>query len=299
MHRLILFSICFLLLPGFCYAQHSQVIKGKIVDKESKTPLIGVALSLRDMGNSFGAVTDINGDFMISNVSVGKHTLTVNYLGYESIILNDILVTSAKEVVLPLEMEEAVVKIKEATITAKKEHINEMALISTKTFDVQETERYAGSRGDPARMASNFAGVQGGDDSRNDIIIRGNSPQGVLWRLEGVDIPNPNHFAIAGTTGGPVSILNNKTLANSDFYTGAFPAEYGDAVAGVFDINLRNGNKDRYEFTGQFGFLGTELLAEGPINQKRGSSYLFSYRYSTLQIFQSLNINPDFAVDKI
>jgi hypothetical protein len=187
-------------------------------------------------------------------------------------------------------MEELARKMDEVVVTSKKDHINEMAIISAKTFDVQETERYAGSRADPARMASNFAGVLGADDSRNDIIIRGNSPQGVLWRLEEVDIPNPNHFAIAGTTGGPVTILNNKTLANSDFFTGAFPAEYGNSTAGVFDLKMRNGNKDRHEFTGQFGFLGTELAAEGPISKTSGSSYLLTYRYSTLKLFEGLNI---------
>ncbi len=206
--------------------------------------------------------------------------------------MSDVLVTSAKEVVLPLELEESAVKVDEVVVSKKKEHINDMALISTKTFDVQETERYAGSRSDPARMASNFAGTQGGDDSRNDIIVRGNSPQGVLWRMEGVDIPNPNHFDIPGTTGGPVSMLNDKTLANSDFFMGAFPAEYGDAVAGVFDLRLRNGNSDKFEFTGQLGLLGTELAAEGPLSRKDGSSFFhFTYRYSTLALFQGLHIN--------
>ncbi len=285
-------SICllFLLLPVICMAQRVQLIKGTIVDKESKTPLIGVTITVSDVTPALGAVTDLDGNFSIGNVPVGKHTISVSYLGYQPLTMSEILVTSAKEVVLPLEMEEEAVKMKEVVVTSKRDHINEMALVSVKTFDVQETERYAGSRSDPARMASNFAGTQGGDDSRNDIVIRGNSPQGVLWRLEGVDIPNPNHFSIPGTTGGPVSLINSKTLANSDFFMGAFPAEYGDAVAGAFDLKLRNGNKDRFEFTGQFGFLGTELAAEGPISRKDGSSFLFTYRYSTLQLFQSFKI---------
>jgi len=201
-----------------------------------------------------------------------------------------VLFTSAKEVVLDVEMEESATNLDEVVISDKREHINEMAVVSAKTFDVQETERYAGSRADPARMASNFAGVVGADDSRNDIIIRGNSPQGVLWRLEDIDIPNPNHFAVSGTSGGPVSILNNKTLANSDFFTGAFPSGYGNSTAGVFDLKMRNGNTDRYEFTGQLGFLGTELAAEGPISRKYKSSFLFTYRYSTLKLFEGLNI---------
>ncbi len=288
MYKAILFFL--LLSPALCIAQRLQRIKGAVVDKESKVPLAGVSVGVTDLTSPIGAVTDINGNFIIENVPVGKHTVTVSYIGYQSYTLNDVLITSAKEIVLPVELEEMAVKMKEVVVSHKREHINDMALISARTFDVQETERYAGSRSDPARMASNFAGVQGGDDSRNDIVIRGNSPQGVLWRLEGVDIPNPNHFSIPGTTGGPVSMLNSKTLANSDFFMGAFPAEYGDAIAGVFDLRLRNGNNDKCEFTGQLGFLGTELAAEGPLSRKGGSSFLFTYRYSTLQLFQGLNI---------
>lgn len=279
-----------LLLPLCTTAQRVQRIKGIVVDKESNTPLIGVGVTVTDISPVMGTVTDTAGNFVIEGVPVGKHTIAVNYIGYQSRTVDGVLVTSAREVVLPIAMEEQAVKMEEVTVVNKREHINDMALVSAKTFDVQETERYAGSRSDPARMASNFAGAQGGDDSRNDIVIRGNSPQGILWRMEGVDIPNPNHFSIPGTTGGPVSMLNSKTLANSDFFMGAFPAEYGDAVAGVFDLRLRNGNNDKYEFTGQFGFLGTELAAEGPLSRKNGSSFLFTYRYSTLQIFQGLNI---------
>lgn len=289
MYRFIL--ILLLLAPVCCMAQRLQTVRGRIVDKDSKSPITGAIVGLTDFNTPIGAATDRNGEFVIENVSIGKHTLSVSYMGYRSLTIPDVLVISAKETVLELEMEESVTTMGEVIVTHKRDHINDMAVVSTKTFDVQETERYAGSRADPARMASNFAGTQGGDDSRNDIIIRGNSPQGVLWRLEGVDIPNPNHFSIPGTTGGPVSMLNSHTLANSDFFMGAFPAEYGDAVGGVFDVRLRNGNNDRYEFTGQLGLLGTELAAEGPISRENGSSFLVAYRYSTLQLFQGLKIN--------
>ena len=283
-------AVLLLLLPAICMGQRYQTVKGKVVDKESKTPLSDVAVVVTDIQPVQGAISGVDGSFSIDSVPLGKRTISVSVTGYNTAVLNDVLLTSAKEVVLNIELEEAPTKLNEVVIAEKRDHINDMALVSTKTFDVQETERYAGSRADPARMASNFAGVQGSDDSRNDIIVRGNSPQGVLWRLEGVDIPNPNHFAIPGTSGGPVSMLNSKTLANSDFYTGAFPAEYGDAVAGAFDLRLRNGNNGRNEFTAQVGFLGTELAAEGPISQKAGSSYLFTYRYSSLQLFEGLNI---------
>lgn len=282
--------IMFLFCCTHVYAQRTQTIRGTITDKESKTPLVGVIVQVVGETPAIGSVSDENGAYVLNAAPVGKLTIETKYMGYQPVMLANILVTSGKEVVLNIEMEESATKMQEVEVKAKKEHINEMAVVSAKTFDVSETERYAGSRSDPARMASNFAGVQGADDSRNDIIIRGNSPQGVLWRLEEIDIPNPNHFAVPGTTGGPVSMLNNKTLANSDFFTGAFPAEYGNSTAGVFDLKMRNGNNKRHEFTGQLGFLGTELAAEGPISKKSGASYLFTYRYSTLKLFEGLNI---------
>ncbi len=158
--------------------------------------------------------------------------------------MDNVIVNSGKEVILNIEMEESTALLEEVVIYAQRngEVRNEMATVSARQFSVAETNRYAGSRGDPGRMASNFAGVQGADDSRNDIIVRGNAPSGVLWRLEGVNIPNPNHFAIPGTGGGPVTILNNKFLSNSDFFTGAFPAEFGNGIAGAFDLEMRNGN---------------------------------------------------------
>jgi hypothetical protein len=106
-----------------------------------------------------------------------------------------------------------------------------------------------------------------------------------------VNIPNPNHFAISGSAGGPIGVINNKTLANSDFMTGAFPAEYGNSIAGVFDLKFRNGNNEKHEFSGQFGLFGTEIMAEGPINKEKRSSYLLAYRYSTLSIFSFLGLD--------
>jgi len=135
-------------------------------------------------------------------------------------------------------------------------------------------------------MATNFAGVRGANDATNDIVIRGNSPTGLLWRLEGVDIPNPNHFGNLGSTGGPVSMLNSNVLSNSDFMTGAFPSEYGNALSGVFDLRMRHGNNEKHEFLGQIGFNGVELGAEGPFSKKSGASYLINFRYSTLALFK-------------
>ncbi len=287
---------CTPLAPLFAitaFAQGTQSIRGNVVDKETRTPLIGAIVQLyNDTAMQAGAVADVDGNYRLDNVPVGRYTLKVQYTGYLQALMSNVIVNSGKETILNAELEPSVNTTAEVVIVGQKKDgtVNEMGAGSGRMFSVEETNRYAGSRGDPARMASNFAGVQGANDSRNDIVVRGNSPAGVLWRVEGVDIPNPNHFAIEGTTGGPVSMLNNKVLANSDFYTGAFSAEYGNSIAAAFDLKMRNGNNEKFEFNGQFGFLGTELSAEGPLNKKKGSSFLVNYRYSTLKMFEALNM---------
>ena len=279
-------------MPLLCGAQVLQNLRGTIVDSESQFPIPGVTVELlSDSGRI--TVTDLSGNYNFNWVPVGRHSLRFSFIGFQERQVDNVVINSGKATVLNITLQEMIMEMGAADIQATRdgEARNDMATVSARQFDVVETDKYAGSRGDPARMASNFAGVQGADDSRNDIVIRGNSPQGVLWRVEGVDLPNPNHFAIPGTGGGPVAILNNKTLANSDFFTGAFPAEYGNSIAGVFDLRLRNGNNRDHEFSGQFGFLGTELLAEGPLNKESGSSYLANFRYSTLSLFSNLNID--------
>ncbi len=275
------------------FSQTTQTIRGKIVDSESKFPLFGAnVLVISDTTQLLGAATDLDGNYRIEGVSIGRHQVKISSVGYYDMVI-PVVVNSGKELILNLDLEESSVQLKAAVVNADDDNDgvrNEMALVSVTSFSVEETDKYAGSRGDPARMASNFAGVSGSDDSRNDIVVRGNSPLGILWRVEGIDIPNPNHFAISGSSGGPVSILNNKLMANSDFFTGAFPAEYGNSVAGVFDLKLRNGNNEKHEFSAQLGFLGTELMGEGPISKKSGSSYLFAYRYSTLSLFGGLGV---------
>lgn len=275
------------------FAQPTQNVRGKIFDSETFIPLVGAKVQVftSDSTKFYRALTDVDGNFSIPNVPVGKHKVIVSFATYDS-QTSVVEVNSGKESIVNIPMQESFKMQDEVTVVGRKEGevINELALISARQFSVEETNRYPGSRSDPARMASNFAGVQGADDSRNDIVIRGNSPLGVVYKVEGVDIPNPSHFAISGSAGGPVSIINNKSLANSDFFMSAFPAEYGNSISGIFDLKLRNGNNNHHEFTGQFGFLGTELMAEGPMKKDGKASYLVMGRYSTLSIFQQVGI---------
>ncbi|MFY7668434.1 MAG: carboxypeptidase-like regulatory domain-containing protein, partial [Crocinitomicaceae bacterium] len=283
----------FLFLTTFLFGQvPTQTVRGKVYDSETNYPLYGVKIEISiSETNTLRCASIEDGSFEIKNVPIGKYDLSASLALYESKTVT-IEVNSGKEMIVNIPLLERVSEKQEVKVVGRKkgEVINEMALISAQQFSVEETNRYPGSRMDPARMASNFAGVQGSDDSRNDIVVRGNSPLGVIYRVEGIDIPNPSHFAIAGSTGGPVSILNNKILGNSDFFMSAFPSEYGNSTSGVFDLKLRNGNNNQHEFTGQFGLFGTELLAEGPMDKKGNSSYLVMGRYSTLSIFQTLGI---------
>jgi len=273
-----------------------QNVKGNIIDKQSEIPLIGANITMINEENKIiGASTDLDGDFFIQGVPLGRHTFEVTYLGYESMVIPNVEVTSGKEVFLSLSMEESLVKLDEVVITAevdKDRSINDMATISTRQFSMEEVNRYSGGRSDVGRLAGNFAGVGTADDSRNDIVIRGNSPTGLLWRLEGIPIPSPNHFSTVGTTGGPVSALNTNLLKSSDFLTSAFPAEYGNALSGAFDLGFRSGNKDKMEYTFQIGAVtGIEAMVEGPLSKKNGSSFLIGYRYSFVGVAQSAGID--------
>ncbi len=277
----------------FAQSQLTQTIRGSVIDKNTRVSLPGANVILLNSDPVVGTATDNDGKFRLEHVPIGRVGIKVSYLGFKDVIISNLNLITGKELILTIEMEEIAIMSQEVVISASREKfkpINEMATVSSRGFTIEETQRYAGSRNDVARMAANYAGVRGTDDSRNDIIIRGNSPTGLLWRLEGVDIPNPNHYGASESTGGPVSILNNNQLANSDFMTGAFPAEYGNAISGVFDLKMRNGNDEKHEFLGQIGFNGLELGAEGPLSRKNGSSYILNYRYSTLEFFNLLGI---------
>ncbi|MBP6334938.1 MAG: TonB-dependent receptor [Bacteroidia bacterium] len=293
--RIILFVTGFLLLQLYCsdvLAQiPTQVVRGTVTDKVSQEKLFGATVLLLDSSKTNGSVCDEDGKFRLDNVPLGRQYVRVSIVGYKETTIA-VVVTSGKEVVLDIELEQSVIQGKEITIVAERQKDranNEMTTVSARSFTVEETSRYAGSLNDPSRMAANYAGVSGSNDARNDIIIRGNSPLGLLWRLNGIEIPNPNHFGSIGTTGGPISILNNNLLDKSDFMTSAFPAEYGNALAGVFDLQMRTGNNEKREYLGQLGFNGFELGAEGPMG-KNGGSYLANYRYSTLGVFQAVGI---------
>lgn len=266
----------------------TQTVRGTVTDKNSKVTLPGANVIILNTDPVLAASTNAFGYFKFTEVPVGRYDIRVSFIGYKPLTVPNILVSSGKEVVLEINIEESVEEIDEVIVKGNSimnETNNSMTTVSARTFSVEDTRRYAGAMDDPARMASAFAGVTVGNIQDNAIIIRGNSPKNVLWRLEGVEIPNPNHFAGGNVAGGGfVTIFSSQMLANSDFFTGAFPAEYGNATAGVFDMKLRPGNNEEREYTFQLGLLGIDFSAEGPFIKGKKASYLINYRFSTFSL---------------
>jgi CarboxypepD_reg-like domain len=298
----LLFFLCCVISQS--WAQNlTQVIKGRVIDTESRQAIVGATVVLLKTQPLQGTTTDANGYFKLTGVAVGRHSVQVSLIGYESNTMPEIVVGTGKEIELNIRLSENLQQLQEVTVKAQKEQgaaLNDMATVSARSFSVEQVKRYAAALNDPARMASTYAGVASGDDQGNALVIRGNSPKGVLWRMEGVEIPNPNHFAEEGATGGGISALSVNVLGNSDFFMGAFPAEYGNATSGVFDLKLRKGNQDKREYALQVGVLGADIAAEGPFKTGKKSSYLANYRYSTLEMLKKIGLSiagdatPDF-----
>lgn len=279
----------------------TQTVRGVVLDADSKTPLIGVQVVLLNSDPLKGNVTNLEGEFKIEKVPVGRVSLHVSYMGYQSQTIPNIVVISGKETVLNLALQEALNQMNAVVVTASDNNndtlnnaAKEMAIVSANSISPEQTNRYAGGFNDPARILSNFAGVNNSQDGSADIIVRGNSPKYLQWNLEGVQITSPNHFADQsglGTYG--VSALNNNILATSDFYTGAFTAEYGDALSGVYDVKLRAGNNEQFEGIVGLGVVGTDITLEGPFKKDYNGSFIANYRFTTVGLVSKLGLLPD------
>ncbi|MBI3236058.1 MAG: carboxypeptidase-like regulatory domain-containing protein, partial [Bacteroidetes bacterium] len=289
--RFYLFLFVLLSTAITTYSQNTtQTIKGIVIDKNSLSPLPSATIKLLHTDPRIGAISNKSGNFKIDNVPVGRYDIQVSFVGYEPLIIREVVVSSAKETFVNAALKEIGVSVGEVIVKPtvnKVEPINAMSTVSARMLSVEEAKRYAGGFDDPARLASAFAGVASNVGS-NGIVVRGNAPKFLQWKMEEIEIPNPNHFAdMASFGGGGLTALSSQLLANSDFLTGAFPAEYTNALSGVFDIFMRNGNNESYEHTFQFGLVGIDIASEGPF-QKGSSSYLFNYRYSTLSLLTPL-----------
>ncbi len=271
-----------------------QTIKGTISDVANGLPLPGATVAILGTNPLIGTVTDVNGRFKLANVPVGRVTLRITMMGYAPKTMPEVLVSSGKMTDLSIALQEELVTAGEVVITAVKKNKNialdDFTTVSARTFSPEETQRFAGAVNDPSRMVAVFPGVVSNPSGQNDIIVRGNSPRGLLWRMEGMEMPNPNHFSSEGSSGGAISMLNPNILKSSDFLTGAFPAQYGNAASGIFDLGLRKGNAEKSEYVAQIGVLGIEAQAEGPFKKGSDASFVANYRYSSLDLFNRIGL---------
>ena len=286
----ILFLLCTaLIISGQLYGQALQTkVRGQVIDKITSEALVGVSVGL--VGDeSKGTTTDLDGSFVLDGVPVGRQQFQFSYIGFQTFTTEGIIINANRAEYLEIAMQEGLLLdniqiVADGNVNAP---VNELATVSARSFSVEETERIPASVNDMGRMALSYPGVQqGSNDTENDIIIRGNSSVGILWRLEGMDIPNPNHFARPGTSGGGVTVFSAQLLGKSDFYTGGMPAEFGNALSGAFDMHFRKGNKIDRQHRIRIGILGLDFATEGPIKKDK-SSYLVNYRYSTLGLLNS------------
>ena len=276
----------------------TQTIRGTIVDADTQLPLIGATVLLLGSDPLIGAATDTLGRFRINDVEVGYHKLQIDFLGYAKLLLPELLLESGNEQVLELQLEKEEYGIEELVLYAPAYSPASDALVSKEVITVEEARRFPATFDDPARLAMSYPGVVSVNDQANHISIRGNSPAAMTWNLEGVEIVNPSHTSNAGTAndrpsanGGGVNILSAQLLGASTFLSGAFPANFGNSLSGVMDMQLRKGNSEQYEFTGQIGLIGIDLAAEGPLGKKRDASFLINYRYSTLGILSAMGVD--------
>lgn len=291
MKRIFLTVIGIISFLGIIQSQTiTQTIRGKVVDAVTQEALIGASVVILNSYPTIGRACDIDGYFILEKVPVGRQSIQVSMIGYETYQINEIMISTGKETILDIALQISSIELDGVVVTVSKDvPLNSMTSLSARQFSVEETQRYAGGMDDPARLVSSFAGVATPSVSANGISVRGNSPGGLLWRIEGVEVPNPNHFAnmtVAG--GGLLTTISNNVMGNSDFYTGAFPAEYGNAYSGVFDIKLQNGNTSDRGYIFQAGIMGIDFAAEGPLKKGKNASYIMNYRYSTLGLIAPL-----------
>ena len=280
---------------GLSAQEVTQTISGKVYDDITNESLSFATIIVKDTDPLIGVISDVNGNFMLENIQVGRHTIAISLIGYATYEIKELLVSSGQIINLNIGMQQSSSELDEVVVRVNKTTpLNSMAMLSSRQFTVEETQRYAGGMDDPARLVSSFAGVANPSISDNGISVRGNIPDGLLWRIDGVEVPNPNHFAnltIAG--GGLMSAISSQMMGNSDFYTGAFPAEFGNASSGVFDIKLREGNRDTREYAFEAGILGIGAMAQGPFSNKHDATYIINYRNSTMALIAP--ILPDDA----
>lgn len=295
MRNIRLLIVLTLFLVACLKAGAQQTLRGKVYDSDSHLPLVNASVVLSSEQGQWQTNTDTLGQFRFEEMDATRYVLELHYLGYETFRLAEVLLSSGKETVLQLELRQQANVLEGITVTAKRQR--DLHPLSVRSISLDEIDRFPATFFDPARHMSAYAGIVAANEQGNHLSVRGNSPTSLAWYLEGVQIVNPNHLSNAGTFsdrasfgGGGINMLSAQLLDHSRFWSGAFPAEYGNVLGGVMDMRLRPGNRERKELTAQVGLLGIDLAAEGPLGSGKDASYLVNYRYSTLGLLSAMGV---------
>ena len=274
--------VCLLFL--FVAAAYSQgyTIKGRVIDRLSRQPIeYANVLVVGGNNNGVGAATDMDGNFVIEKVKPGICQLSVSYLGYKSVVTPDYII-SATTPFIEIEMDEDSNTLEGVVVRPNRFNKTIESPVSMKVIGLREIENSPGANRDISRIVRSYPGVSFSPIGyRNDLIVRGGGPSENRFYMDGIEIPNINHFATQGATGGPVSIVNADLIREIKFYTGAFPANRSGALSSVLDFSLQDGNPDKQTFKATVGASELSLSGSGHLGKK--TTYLFSVRQSYLQ----------------
>lgn len=283
-------NVLLLLLLGLLTtvsAQPTHRIKGTVIDKASRQPLEFINVLVLGLGR--GGVTDAEGHFNIGEVPPGIYRLQASAVGYKTILTPEYIV-STKDLTIQIETEENLTELEGVTVTASPFRRDPESPVGLRIIGLQEIEKSPGANRDISRIVQSYPGVAFSPAGyRNDLIVRGGSPSENRFYLDGVEIPNINHFSTQGASGGPVGIINADLIREVNFYTGAFPTDRGNAMSSVLDFKLRDGDMERNSLKATLGASEVSLASNGHIGKK--TSYLVSVRQSYLQfLFDMLGL---------
>ncbi|MFK8038285.1 MAG: carboxypeptidase regulatory-like domain-containing protein [Crocinitomicaceae bacterium] len=306
------FTILIIINYNFSFGQSYQTVRGSVSDKFTEATIPGVEIKiLKDGKVLMNTLSNENGVFNIGKIELGTYDILFNHIQYKSFISPGVEISVSKEIVMDIVMELSVKSLTEVEVTPPKlrgQPVNEMATTSSYSIQADDAKRIAGGLDDPIRVAGTLPGVTSATGfSENFISIRGNSPRSLKYIMEGIELPNPTHFSRIGSAGGTFTIFSLQLLDKSDFYTGAFSAQYGNALGGVFDAKFRKGNNQKHEHIIQAGVLGLDIASEGPLSKSKKASYAINYRfglvglarligYPTQPIYQDLSFTLNFPL---
>lgn len=264
------------------YASYEKgSLRGKIIDESSQMPLVAVNVIIQN--TELGTATDTKGEFDIQNVPVGHYEIFISMMGYESRVINNVIITPGRSTWQLIEMKPTVLQGQGVTVTAGYFRKAKDAVTSNRSMDYEEIRMDPGSAEDIQRVVQALPSVVSGSDQENEIIVRGGLPGENLFIMDDIEISNPNHFGYQGTGGGPVSMINTRMVRRIDFFAGAFPVRYGDKVSSVMDVSLREGSREKITGHAFLGMSGAGAMVEGPIQNGKGA-YLFSGSKSFLDL---------------